>query len=71
MKREDLVDMISSWENFDLFSQHLTGHSENLGLVIDLAFDESKQEFWRAAWIMDKVNTSNPDLIKTLPSCLI
>ncbi|MEN6452927.1 MAG: hypothetical protein ABFD10_01635 [Prolixibacteraceae bacterium] len=64
MKREDLVDMISSWENLDLFSQHLTGHSENLGLVIDLAFDESKQEFWRAAWIMDKVNTSNSDLIK-------
>lgn len=64
MKREDLVDMISSWENLDLFSQHLIDHPENLGLVTDLAFDDSKHEFWRAAWIMDKVNTGDPDLIR-------
>ncbi len=64
MKREDLVDMISSWENLDLFSQHLIDHPENLDLLIDVAFDDSKQEFWRAAWVMDKVNTSSPDLIK-------
>jgi hypothetical protein len=64
MKREDLVDMISSWENLDLFSQHITDHPENLDLLIGVAFDDSKQEFWRAAWIMDKINTSNPKLIK-------
>jgi hypothetical protein len=64
MKREDLVDMISSWENLDLFSQHITDHPENLDLLIGVAFDDSKQEFWRAAWIMDKINTSNPELIK-------
>lgn len=64
MKREDLVDMISSWENLDLFSQHIPEHPETLDLLIDLAFDDSKQEFWRAAWIMDKINSSNPELIK-------
>lgn len=64
MKKEDLIEMINSWENLDLFSKYLTDHPENLSLLVNIAFDDSKQKFWRAAWIMDKINTRHPGLIR-------
>jgi hypothetical protein len=63
MKRGDLIEMISSWENLDLFPQYVADHPEDLSLLMDIALDDSKPEFWRAAWIIDKINIKNPELI--------
>lgn len=69
MKKEDVIEMIASWENLDLFSRHMTDHPADLDLLMQVALDESKQEFWRAAWVADKINTTHPELIRPyLPS---
>jgi hypothetical protein len=64
MKREELIDMISSWQNLDLLSRHITDHPEYLGLLVEVALDDSKPEYWRAAWMVDKINVRDQELIK-------
>jgi len=64
MTRDELTNMISSWQNVDFLSRHLADHPEYIGILVEVALDDSKQEYWRAAWTMDKINTLNPELVK-------
>ncbi len=69
MKKEDVIELIASWENLDLFSRHMVDHPGDLDLLMQVALDESRQEYWRAAWVADKINTVHPELIRPyLPS---
>ncbi len=64
MNKTQLLDIIGSWQNLELLLKHLMAYPEDLALLADVAFDDSKYEFWRAAWVMDQINTQKPELIK-------
>ena len=64
MKENELRDLIQSWENLSLVSRHIADHPDLLGVLMSVAFDDSKLENWRAVWMVEKVYDQHPDLIR-------
>lgn len=63
MTREDLTDLIVSWENLPLLMQEIENNSEDLDLLMNFAFYSNHPKSWRAAWLADKIHEKNPGLI--------
>ncbi|WP_372949506.1 hypothetical protein [Mariniphaga sp.] len=63
MTKEELLDLIVSWENLPLLVRQLETDYENLKLLMDLAFENNHPKSWRAAYIADKINDNHPKLI--------
>jgi hypothetical protein len=63
MTKEELLDLIVSWENLPLLVRQLELEPEKLQVLIDLAFNGQHPKSWRAAYIADKINDNYPGLI--------
>ena len=63
MTKEELLDLIVSWENLPLLVRQFESEPENLQLLINLAFESRHPKSWRAGWIADKINENHPGLI--------
>ena len=64
MKKAEVIEMINTWENLNFYIQQLSHHPEHLLPILEVAFDDSKQENWRAAYLIDKLADVNPELIR-------
>lgn len=64
MKKEDAIDIINTWENLNFYIQQISKHPEDLKVLFDIASDDSKQEYWRAAYLIDRLADDFPDLIE-------
>lgn len=71
MTKEELLDLIVSWENLPLLVRQLELEPENLKLLMDLAFECRHPKSWRAAYIADKINDNHPKLIAPFISEMI
>jgi hypothetical protein len=71
MTKEELLDLIVSWENLPLLVRQLESEPEDLQLLIDLAFESRHPKSWRAAYIADKINDNHPKLIAPFISDMI
>ncbi|MBW6533727.1 MAG: hypothetical protein K0B11_01845 [Mariniphaga sp.] len=63
MTKEELLELIVSWENLPLLVRQLESEPGKLRLLIDLAFNEQHPKSWRAAYIADKINDNHQELI--------
>ncbi|MGC9354559.1 MAG: hypothetical protein ACP5D9_12015 [Mariniphaga sp.] len=63
MTKEELLDLIVSWENLPLLVRQLESEPGKLQLLMDLAFNGQHPKSWRAAYIADKINDNYPELI--------
>jgi hypothetical protein len=63
MTKEELLDLIVSWENLPLLMQEIENNSEDLDLLMNFAFYSNHPKSWRAAWLADKIHERNPELI--------
>lgn len=64
MTKEELYDLLNSWENLDLIiSEALTNH-KYVKLLFEIALHSNNPKSWRAAWIADKINDRKPELIR-------
>ncbi len=63
MKKEELIDLIESWENFELVAIKISEEPKYLELLFDIILNSNNPKRWRAAWIADKVNDKHPELI--------
>jgi hypothetical protein len=63
MTRKELLDLIVSWENLPLLIQEIQSNPEKLKLLFELTLKSNHPKSWRAAYIVDKINDSHPQLI--------
>ena len=63
MTKEELLDLIISWENLPLLVRQLELEPGNLKLLMDLAFNGQHPKSWRAAYIADKISDNHPEII--------
>jgi len=59
----ELIAMIQSWDNLALVLGNISDHPEYLRALINIAFDDSDDRNWRAAWMVDKINDNHPELV--------
>jgi hypothetical protein len=48
MTKEDLEQVLRSWENMDLVIKHISDFPENMDVLMEIAFDDSQDINWRA-----------------------
>jgi len=63
MNEKNIKELIVSRENIDLLSTYFINHPREIRKLMKLITDEKRSEYWRAAWIADKINARNSGLI--------
>jgi hypothetical protein len=62
MTKEELQEILNSWENLDLLINEAMGNPEYVKLLFEIALFSNHPKSWRAAWIADKINDKKPEL---------
>ena len=63
MRKEDIFDVVSSWENIDFIVSEITNQPELYSELIEIALYNTEPKSWRAAYLIDKINDTFPDFI--------
>ncbi len=63
MTKEELIELINSWENIDFFIKEIPVFPERINLLMEIILSEEYKHSWRAAYIMDKIYDESPELI--------
>lgn len=63
MKKEELLEIINSWENLPLVIKEMTNHPDDYSQLIEIALYSPDPNSWRAAYLVDKINDNFPELI--------
>jgi len=63
MTKEELVDLIDSWENLAYLQTEIAQNAEYYKLLMDIALYDPNQKSWRAAYLVDKINDIHPELL--------
>lgn len=63
MTKEELVELINSWENLPFLVKEIAKTPEYYKMLIDIAFYSTNQKSWRAAYLVDQINDTNPELL--------
>lgn len=63
MTKEELIDLINSWDNLQYLQSELVNNSEQYKLLTEIAFYSDDAKSWRAAYLIDKINDNYPGLI--------
>lgn len=63
MNKEELFDLILSWENLPLLVHEIENHPEKLSDLMDIALHTDHPKSWRAAWLADKIHDNRPELL--------
>src|SRR5690554_4628838 len=64
MTEQDLRGLLMAWENLDLIARDMAAEPQHLNLLFNIVLHNNYPENWRAAYIADKVNAIEPELIK-------
>ena len=60
MTAKEIQKLITDWENAGYILQYFLENPARLERLLELVFDDTQHANWRAAWILDKINTKNP-----------
>lgn len=63
MTKEELQEILNSWENIDLLINEALANPDYVKLLFGIALYSNHPKSWRAAWIADKINDKRPELI--------
>jgi len=63
MKKDDLLELIDSWENLAFAIREIGYHPEYFSALMDIALRHPEQKSWRAAYLVDKIHDDYPELI--------
>jgi len=53
MTKDEMLDLIVSWENLPYLITGITKNRINISLLAEIAFYSNHPKSWRAAWLMD------------------
>ena len=71
MTKNELIDLINSWENLQYLQNELVKKPELYRLLIEIAFYDKNPKSWRAAYLVDKINDKNPEMLQPFISEMI
>jgi len=63
MTKEDLLELISSWENLGLITSEMITNPAKLSLLMEVSLYSDHPRSWRATWVADKIHDKRPELI--------
>ncbi len=63
MKKEDLLEIIDSWENLPIVIREIGSHPELFSSLMEIALNNPERKTWRAAYLVDKIHDDYPELI--------
>lgn len=63
MTKEDIVELIDSWENLPFLINEIVRNSDYYQNLMEIALNDSTQKSWRAAYLVDKINDDYPELL--------
>ena len=64
MTKNELIDLINSWENLQYLQNELVKKPELYRLLIEIALYDENPKSWRAAYLVDKINDNYPELLQ-------
>ena len=64
MTENDLLEMISSWDNLLLTMNYISDHPEYFDLLMKVAMDDTLDDSWRASWLINKIQEKYPEKMK-------
>jgi len=64
MTKTQLIELINLWENLPYLVNEITQTPEYYSMLMDIALYNPHQKSWRAAYLVDKINDSYPELLK-------
>ena len=65
MTIEEIKQLITDWPSRELIFDHFLQAEDDFSLLLEIAFDDSKANYWRAAWIIDHLNEQKKSLVAT------
>ncbi|NOR73522.1 MAG: hypothetical protein GQ525_00015 [Draconibacterium sp.] len=63
MIKQDLLELIDSWENLPLIIKKLEEHHQDFDTLMEIALYSNEPQSWRAAYIADKVHENYPNIV--------
>jgi len=63
MKKEQLLELLDSWENLALIIRDFGDDATHFSLLMEIALHSGEHKSWRAAWLADKIHDKFPELI--------
>lgn len=63
MTEEELIEILDSWENLEIAIQEIIHNTDYFRILLDIAFYNKEQRSWRAAYVVDKINDSHPEML--------
>lgn len=63
MKKEDLMEILESWENLAFIVREIGNHPELFSSLMEIALKNPEHKSWRAAYLADKIHDDYPELI--------
>lgn len=71
MTKEELVELLDSWDNIEIVVKELSHSPEYFRLLMSIALHNHEQRSWRAAYLADKIHDDHPEmLIPYLPEII-
>lgn len=65
MTENDLREMIDSWDKLLITIDFISDHPEHIGILMNIAMDDSLKDSWRACWLINKIQEKQPLLFET------
>lgn len=63
MEKDDLLELIDSWENLTFAVREIGLHPELFSPLMEIALYHTAHKSWRAAYLADKIHDEYPELI--------
>lgn len=63
MTKEEILQVLDSWENLEYLLKEIINSPKNYIALVDIALYNKDPKSWRAAYIVDKINDIQPELL--------
>lgn len=63
MDKEELQTLIDFWENIELTVAEIVKNPDYYSMLMEIALYSNNPKSWRAAYMVDQINETHPDLI--------
>jgi len=64
MTKAEMIDLINLWENLSYLQIEIVRNPELYKMLTEIAFYDENPKTWRAAYLIDKINDSYPELLR-------